>query len=134
MYKSEIQLRKASYIATGFALVVILLGVLGIVTLSTTRRKKELGIRKVLGASVSGIVALFLKEFTLVFILSNMIAWPLAFLAMKKWLEDYNYRIELGWSPFILVAIALSLTTGLVIGIQTFKAATENPIKSLKAE
>jgi len=107
---------------------------LGIVTLSTTRRKKELGIRKVLGASVSGIVALFLKEFTLVFILSNMIAWPLAFLAMKKWLEDYNYRIELGWSPFILVAIALSLTTGLVIGIQTFKAATENPIKSLKAE
>ncbi len=134
LYKSEIQLRKASYVATGFALVVVLLGVLGIVSLSTSRRKKELGIRKVLGASVSEIVILFLKDFTLVFVISNLIAWPLAFLAMKNWLQDYSYRIDLGWSPFLLVAVALSLTTGLVIAIQTMKAATENPIKSLKAE
>ncbi len=134
LYQSEIQLRKASYVATGFALVVVLLGVLGMVTLSTARRKKELGIRKVLGATVSGIVVLFLREFTLVFIFSNLVAWPLVFIAMKKWLEDYTYRIELGLSPFILVAIALSLITGLVIAIQTIKAATENPIKSLKAE
>jgi putative ABC transport system permease protein len=134
LYQSEIQLRKSSYAATGFAVVVVLLGVLGIVSLSTARRAKEMGVRKVLGASISEIVTLFLKEFALVFIIANLVAWPLAYIVMKKWLEDYNYRVDLGWTPFIMVASALSLITGLIIAMQTIKTATENPMKSLKIE
>jgi putative ABC transport system permease protein len=134
LYQSEIQLRKASYVATGFAFVVVLLGVLGIVSQSTAKRMKELGIRKVLGASVYGIIGLFLKEFILVFVIANLVAWPLSYMAMKDWLQDYSYRIELDWGPFLWVAMALSLATGLIIGIQTIRAATENPVKSLKAD
>jgi putative ABC transport system permease protein len=134
LYQSEIQLRKSSYAATAFSLVVVLLGVLGIVSLSTARRAKEMGIRKVLGASISGFVYLFLKEFALVFVIANLIAWPLSFIAMKNWLQDYSYRISLEWSPFLFVAIILSLTTGLVIVIQTIKTASKSPIKSLRIE
>ncbi len=80
------------------------------------------------------LVVLFLKKFTVVFFIANLIAWPLAYFALKNWLQDYVYRIEIGWSPFILVAVALLLATGLVIGMQTIKAALQNPVESLRAE
>jgi putative ABC transport system permease protein len=134
LYQSELQLKKAAEIATVLALVIVLLGVMGLVSLSVARRAKEIGIRKVMGATVSGIVLLFLKEFALVMIVANMIAWPIAFAVMKGWLTNYAYRIDIDWSPFIGVGFIIALLTALVAGSQAIKVALANPVKSLRTE
>ena len=95
LYKSEIQLKKASYTATIFALIIVLLGVLGLISLSIQKRTKEIGIRKVLGSSVAAIISLFIKEFLLVILIGGLIACPLAYIIMHNWLQDYAYRIDI---------------------------------------
>ena len=134
LYKSEIQLKKASYTATVLALIIVLLGVLGLVSLSIQKRTKEIGIRKVLGSSVTGIMTLFLKEFLTVIVVSGVVACPLAYMIMNNWLQEYAYRINISASPFIISMLMLGGLTALLIGIQTIKAALANPIKSLRTE
>ena len=134
LYKSEIQLKKASYIATILALIIVLLGVLGLISLSIQKRTKEIGIRKVLGSSVAGIIALFIKEFLWVILIAGCVACPLAYLIMHNWLNQYAYRITITYQPFIISIIALGLVTALVICLQTIKAAIANPVKSLRTE
>jgi putative ABC transport system permease protein len=102
LYKSEIQLKKASYTATVLALIIVLLGVLGLISLSVHKRTKEIGIRKVLGSSVAGIMLLFIKEFLLVIFIAGGVACPLACLIMNKWLLAYAYRINITAEPFII--------------------------------
>ncbi len=134
LYKSEIQLKKASYTATILALIIVLLGVLGLISLSIQKRTKEIGIRKVLGSSVAGIITLFIKEFSLVILIAGVFACPLAYITMNKWLEAYAYRINITAQPFIISILALSLITALLICFQTIKAAIANPVKSLRTE
>jgi len=134
LYKNEIQLKKASYTATVLSLIIVLLGVIGLVSLSIQKRTKEIGIRKVLGASVSGIVALFMKEVLLVIFIAGVVACPIAWLVMNGWLSDYAYRISLTAKPFIISIIGLAFITAILIVIQTIKAGTENPVKSLRTE
>jgi putative ABC transport system permease protein len=134
LYQSETQLKKASQIATILSAVIVLLGVLGMVSLNVVRRTRELGIRKVLGASEMGIVMLFLKEFLLVMAFAMLISFPLAFLAMKRWLETYAYRIQIGWEPFAMVGLGFCLIVTLLVCLQTTKAALMNPVKSLRSE
>jgi len=134
LYKNEIQLKKASYTATVLSLIIVLLGVIGLVSLSIQKRTKEIGIRKVLGASVSGIVALFMKEVLLVIFIAGVVACPIAWLVMNGWLNDYAYRISLTAKPFIISIIGLAFITAILIVIQTIKAGTENPVKSLRTE
>ena len=134
LYKSEIQLKKASYTATVLALIIVLLGVLGLVSLSIQKRTKEIGIRKVLGSSVTGIMTLFLKEFLAVIVVSGVVACPLAYMIMNNWLQEYAYRINISAPPFIISMLMLGGLTALLIGIQTIKAALANPIKSLRTE
>ncbi len=134
MYRSEIQLKKAAQTATLLALVIVLLGVLGIVTLSITRRMKEVGIRKVLGASGMQIILLFLKEFAWMILLANLIAWPLAYLALENWLDNFVYRIHINWVPFITVAAVLAALITLIVAIQTIIKALTNPIRNLRSE
>ncbi|MFD0792588.1 ABC transporter permease [Mucilaginibacter litoreus] len=134
MYKTELQLKKASYMATGLALIIVLSGVLGLISLSIQKRTKEIGIRKVLGSSVSNVILLFLKDFLGVLIVAGIIACPLAYWMMHKWLNGYAYKIPLTPVPFAIAFVALVLVTSVLITLQTVKAALANPVKSLRTE
>ncbi len=134
LYSSELQLKKAAYTSTVLALIIVLLGVLGLVSLSIQKRTKEIGIRKVLGASVSSIISLFMKEFVWVMFVAGFIACPLAWVIMQGWLNDYAYRISLTSRPFILSIAGLGIITIMLIALQTIKAGLENPVKSLRTE
>jgi putative ABC transport system permease protein len=134
IYATELQLKKAADIATFLAVVIVLLGVLGLISLSIQKRTKEIGIRKVLGSSVAGITTLFLKDFVVVVVISGLVACPLAYYLMQNWLNDYAYRINISWYPFVLSIVLLTSLTALLIVLQTIKAAFSNPIKSLRTE
>jgi len=134
LYQTELQLQRAAYVATGLALLIVLLGVVGLVSLSVSRRTKEVGIRKVLGASVLGIVGLFLQEYIWTLLCANAIAWPVAYWVVTGWLADYAYHIAVTAWPFVLVGVNLASVTGLVIGLQVIQAALMNPVKSLRSE
>ncbi len=134
LYKSEIQLKKASYTATVLALIIVLLGVLGLISLSVQKRTKEIGIRKVLGSSVAGIMSLFMKEFLLVILIAGIIACPVAYIIMNNWLRAYASRIDITAQPFLLSVFILGFVTAFLICIQTIKAASANPINSLRTE
>jgi ABC-type antimicrobial peptide transport system permease subunit len=134
LYTSEIQLKKASYTATVLSVIIVFLGVLSLISLSIQNRKKEIGIRKVLGASVASVVSLFIKEFIMIILVAGIIACPLAYLLMQKWLNDYVYRIALNGQPFLIALLGLTLATAVLIILQTTRAALANPVKSLRSE
>jgi putative ABC transport system permease protein len=134
LYANELQLKKAAYIATFLAIIIVLLGVLGLISLSIQKRTKEIGIRKVLGSSVAGITSLFLKDFLGVVLIAGLIACPLAYFMMQKWLNDYAYKISISLSPFVFSIALLTIITAFLITMQTIKAAFTNPVKSLKSE
>ena len=134
LYQTELQLEKAAYIATVLALVIVLLGIFGLVSLSVARRTKEVGIRKVLGASVSSIIGLFLKEYVWILLIANAVSWPIAYWFMTNWLTGYAYHTPLTWSPFVQVGASLAVLTAVVVSVQVIKAALMNPVKSLRSE
>jgi putative ABC transport system permease protein len=100
----------------------------------TEKRTKEIGIRKTLGASVVEIVILLSKEFTKWVILANIIAWPVAYLVMDNWLQNFDYRISIGWNVFILSAVIALIIAIATVSSHAIKAATANPVESLKYE
>ncbi|MDB4920446.1 ABC transporter permease [Mucilaginibacter sp.] len=134
LYTTEIQLKKASFMATVLAITIVLLGVLGLISLSIQKRTKEIGIRKVLGSSVPGIINLFLKEFLGIVFIAGIVSCPLAYLIMHNWLNGYAYRITITGYPFMLSILLLTILTVVLITLQTIKAAISNPVKSLRTE
>jgi putative ABC transport system permease protein len=134
LYSTELQLKKAAYIATSLAIIIVVLGILGLISLSIQKRTREIGIRKVLGSSVAGIITLFLKDFLGVAFIAGLTACPLAWLIMRGWLNDYAYKIDISISPFIISIGALTSITIILIILQTIKSALSSPIKSLKSE
>jgi putative ABC transport system permease protein len=110
------------------------LGLLGLSSFTIAQRTKEIGIRKVLGASVSHIVALLSKEFLKLILIAFVFAAPIAWLLLSKWLEDFEYRISLQWWMFVGVGSLALLAAWLTISYQSIKAALANPIKSLRSE
>lgn len=134
LYRSEIQLKKASQVATALALIIVLLGIIGLVSLSIQKRTKEIGIRKVLGASLTNIASLFMKDFLPVIFISGLIAVPVSWYLMNNWLKDYTYRIPITAAPFVISITALVLITSLVILLQIARTALANPVKSLRTE
>lgn len=134
LYKQELQLKKAAFTATALALIIVLLGVIGLVALSIQKRMKEIGIRKVIGSSASGIVQLFVKDFLWVMMAAVLVTCPLVYLVMQKWLNGYAYRVELNAWPFITGIAILGSITILLIGLQTIRTALMNPVKSLRTE
>lgn len=129
--------RKAANIGLTFCLLAIFiacLGLFGLAAYTAEQRKKEIGVRKVLGASVSGIVGMLSKDFLILVLMALGIAFPIAFFTMRKWLEAFAYRIELGWAVFFAAAI-ISLTIAFVtVSFQAVKAANANPVRSLRTE
>ena len=119
---------------TILAVFVACLGLFGLATFSAEQRTKEIGIRKVLGASVSGLVFLFSKEFAKWVLLANAIAWPVSYFVMRKWMQSFAYRIALGWEVFVFSAGLALMIALLTVSYQAVKAATSNPVDSLRYE
>lgn len=134
LYESEVRLKKASQVATVLSIVIVLLGILGMVSLNVARRTREIGIRKVLGATGLHVVLIFLKEFLSIMLIAAGIAFPVAVLLGKNWLNTYAYRMDLDWDLFAGIGLLSgSLITALVC-LQTYKTAMANPVKSLRSE
>jgi len=118
----------------GLAILISCLGLYGLATLTAVQRTKEIGIRKVLGASIGSVVGLLSKDFLLLVLLAAIIAVPLAWYAMSAWLQDFVYRTPLSWTLFagtILLSLAVALLT---VGLRTWSAARANPVRSLRSE
>lgn len=131
VYTTELQLKKAASIATVLSIIIVLLGVLGLISLSVQKRTKEIGIRKVLGASIKTIIMLFMKDFLVTVAIAGLVACPLAYLIMTHWLDGYASRISITPLPFIITMGILTVLTALLIGLQTIKVALANPVNSL---
>jgi putative ABC transport system permease protein len=116
------------------AIVIAALGLFGLSTFAIERRTKEIGIRKVLGASVPSIVQLLTREFVVLVAIAFVVAAPVAWWAMNKWLENFAYRIDITVWIFIAGAVVTLVIALAAIGIQAVKAATENPVKAIKSE
>lgn len=134
MYRSEDKLKSLLTIFTAIAIFVACLGLFGLAAYAAERRRKEVGIRKVLGASVQGIVLLLSKDFARLVLISFMIASPIAWYFMDQWLEDFAYRIAISWWTFVLAGCLALLIAILTISSQAIKAALVNPVKNLRTE
>lgn len=133
-YNTETKLQQLFTFFSGLTMFLAALGIFGLIVQATAQRVKEIGIRKVLGASVRSIVRLFSIDFLKLIIIAIIIASPLAWWLMDKWLLDYAYRIHINWSVFAMAGIAAILIALLTISFQSIKAATANPVKSLRTE
>ncbi|SDE42862.1 putative ABC transport system permease protein [Dyadobacter soli] len=132
MYRNEQKTGRIVFWFTGVAIVIACLGLFGLTVFSAEQRKKEIGIRKVLGATVMSIVAMLSKDFLKLICISVLLASPLAYLATKRWLEDFAYRISISWWVFVLAGAAGLCIAIVTISFHGFKAAKANPVKSLK--
>ena len=135
-YRSEERLQRLFGYFSGLAIFIACLGLFGLASFAAEQRTKEIGIRKVLGASETSLIILLSKEFTLLVLIANLAAWPLAYLAMRNWLEGFAYRIQLNnHLGFFLLASAVALVIAwLTVSFQAIKASLVNPIDSLRYE
>lgn len=134
MFLSEMLVSKLSRVFAALAIIISCLGLFGLAAYTAERRTKEIGIRKVLGASVQGVVRLLSKDFLKLVFIAAIIAFPIAWWAMNKWLEDFAYRITITWQIFIAAAIIVILIALATVSFQAIKAAIANPVKSLRTE
>lgn len=134
VYKADNQVSQIVGILAGLAIFISCLGLFGLASHSAERRVKEIGVRKVLGASVQNITLLLSKNFLLLVLIANLIAWPLALWGVYAWLQTYAFRIDIQWWIFALAGIASVLIAFCTVSFQSIKAAVANPVKSLRSE
>ena len=134
LYQSEARIGSILGVFTGLSIFVACLGLLGLIAYTVERRTKEIGVRKVLGASVSGIVYLLAGDYLKLIFVAFLITIPVSYYFMSDWLNNFTYRIELQWWMFMLAGVLAAFVALATIGWQSAKAATRNPIESLKVE
>lgn len=134
MYKAEDKLRSLLWAFTSIAIFIGCLGLFGLAAFAAERRKKEVGIRKVLGASVQGVVFLLSKDFVKLVLIALVIASPVAWYFMHQWLQDFAYRVDMGWWVFILAGVAAIVIALVTVSFQAIRAAIANPVNSLRTE
>jgi putative ABC transport system permease protein len=133
-YRSDEQIGKIFGIFTVLGLFIACLGLLGLASFTAESRTKEIGIRKILGASISGIVFMLSKQFTKWVFLSNIIAWPLAYYLMSRWLKNFAYRTDINIFVFLFSALLVLAIALLTVCFQSFRAATTNPADTIRYE
>ncbi|MBK0377864.1 ABC transporter permease [Mucilaginibacter segetis] len=133
-YQTEITLSQIINSFTLIAIIISCLGLFGLAAFSAEQRNKEIGIRKVLGASTGGIVQLLSKDFLKLVLIAILIATPIAWWGMSKWLQDFAYKITISWWMFALAGVLAIMIALVTVSSQAIKAALTNPVKSLKAE
>jgi putative ABC transport system permease protein len=134
MYNSEIRLSKIFTVFAGLAIMIGCLGLFALASFMAEQRTKEIGIRKVLGASVNGIVLMLSKQFSKLVLVAFLIAVPLAWWGISSWLEGYEYRISIGWELFALSGVAAFVIAWITVAYHSIKVAVSNPVDSLKSE
>lgn len=134
LYMNENQTRKLFAVFSFLAIFIACLGLFGLASFIADRKTKEIGIRKVLGASVPGIVKILNTSFVRWVLIANLIAWPFAWYVMSRWLQNFAYRIDLSWWLFVLAAVMALFVALLTVSFQTVKAALKDPVDSLRYE
>jgi len=134
LYQSEMVVTRLTNIFAVLGVVISCLGLLGLVMFASEQRTKEIGVRKVLGASVANIVNLLSKEFLLLVLVSFLIAAPIAGYFMHQWLQDFAYKIDLSWWIFGIAGVSALVIAFITISVQAVQSAIVNPVKSLKAD
>jgi len=134
LYAAEQRVGDLSLYFAGVAIFISTLGLFGLVSFATERRHKEIGVRKVLGASEFGIVLLLSWDFLKLAIVASLIALPLGYLGAQEWLDTFAFRMELKWWYFVVSCVAMLFVAWATIGSQAFRAARLNPVNTLKAE
>ena len=134
IYRADSQVSTIVGSLAMLAIIISCLGLFGLASYSAEKRIKEVGIRKVLGASVQNIVVMLSKDFLKYVLIAILIAWPLSWIAVHKWLQDYAYRINISWWVFVMAGSLAMLIALVTISFQAIKAAIANPVKSLRTE
>ena len=134
IYESEMRTGRIFAIFAVVAVLIGCLGLFGLASFSAARRTKEIGIRKVLGAAVHEMATMLIRDYVLLVGLANLIAWPVAYFLMRRWLQDFAYRAPLGFVPFVLAALLGMAIALLTVGWQALRAARANPVDSLRYE
>ena len=134
LYKNEQQTQQLFMVFSFLAIFIACLGLLGLASFMAQQRTKEIGIRKALGATVNHIAVMLSKDFTKWVLLANLAAWPVAYLAMHKWLQDFAYRIEISWWMFVFAGVLAFIIALLTVSFQVVRAARKNPVDSLQYE
>jgi ABC-type antimicrobial peptide transport system permease subunit len=133
-YKGEQQIGKIFNLFTVLAILISCLGLYGLSAFMAQQRTKEIGVRKVLGASVANILYLLSGSFTRLILIASLLALPVAWIALNKWLESFAYHITISWVIFILAPLAALLIAWITVGYESAKAALSNPVKNLRSE
>ncbi|MCD2425517.1 ABC transporter permease [Niabella pedocola] len=133
-YKQEHQISRLYQLFAGIAIFISCLGLYGFVSFMAVQRTKEVGVRKVLGASTGSIIYLFSKEFTLLIGIAFLIAMPVAYYIMHRWLQNFAYRVDIGVGIFLLTILIAEIIAWLTVGYRAVKAAVVSPVKSLRTE
>jgi putative ABC transport system permease protein len=134
LYQAEERLRQVVVFFASLAIFIAGLGLLGLASFLAEQRTREIGIRKILGATVAQVTVLLSKDFLKLVIAANLIAWPVAWYVMKRWLENFAYRSDISWWIFLMsggVALVIALLT---VSFQAIRAALANPVESLRYE
>jgi putative ABC transport system permease protein len=134
LYRSEQNFRAIFSTMTGLILIIACLGLFGLAAFTAEQRTKEIGVRKVLGATVTSLVSLLSKDFIKLVLVANLLAWPIAYYAMNEWLQNFAYRIEMSWWIFLMAGVLALLIALLTVSYQAIRVATANPVKSLRYE
>jgi putative ABC transport system permease protein len=134
MFLTEMLVSKLSRVFATLAIIISCLGLFGLAAYTAERRTKEIGIRKVLGASVAGLAGMLSKDFLQLVIVSCLFAFPIAYWAVQKWLKNFDYRIGINWWVFVIAGISAVVIAVVTVSFQSVKAAIANPVKSLRSE
>ncbi|MEO8819325.1 MAG: FtsX-like permease family protein [Ginsengibacter sp.] len=134
LYKNDKRTQQLFYIFACLSILINVLGLVGLLSFMIEQKTKEIGIRKVLGASIKDISFILSKDFVRLIVIAFFIAAPVAWLLMNKWLQDFAYRTSISWWIFVVAALAAFVITFIAVGFQTIKAAIANPVESLKSE
>jgi len=134
LYRTDNQISQIVAITAGLVILISCLGLFGLASFSAEKRTREIGIRKILGASVKDVVFLLSKHFIRLVLISNLIAWPLAWLALNQWIQGYAYRVAINWWVFVLAGIAALLIALATVSFHAIHAALSNPVEALRSE
>jgi putative ABC transport system permease protein len=134
MYRAEQQVGRVAVAFAVLAVIIACLGLFGLATYMAEQRTKEIGVRKVLGATVNNIVVMLSRDFLILIALASVIAFPIAWWAMSAWLQDFEYRVDVGWWIFLVSAMIALVVALCTISFQAIRAALSNPVKSLRTE
>ncbi len=134
MYRAEQRIGKVAISFAVLAVFIACLGLFGLATYMAEQRTKEIGVRKVLGASVANVAVMLSKDFIKLVLVASLIAFPVAWWAMNKWLQDFAYRVDIGWWVFVVAGLLAVLIAVITVSYQAIKAALANPVESLRSE